>query len=137
MSVILDTGFLYALLNQSEQKHNAVITAFAQTQGPWLLPTPALTEIAYLLMKFVGSQALAAFLENLPSSGVALAEPITEDSARAAQLIRQYHDAPLDLVDSLVVAIAERRQITTVLTLDRRHFHLVRPRHVAAFDILP
>jgi hypothetical protein len=137
MSAIIDTGFLYALLNESEQKHTAVITAFAQTQEPWLLPTPALTEIAYLLMKFVGSQALAAFLEGLPLSSISLIEPLAEDYVRAAQLIRQYYDAPLDLVDSLVIAMAERLQITTVLTLDRRHFHLVRPRHVVAFEILP
>lgn len=51
--------------------------------------------------------------------------------------MRQYQDAPLDLVDSILIAIAERLQITRVLTLDRRHFHLVRPRHCAAFDILP
>jgi uncharacterized protein len=60
-----------------------------------------------------------------------------EDYRRAAQLVRQYRDAPLDLVDSLLVAIAERLQITTILTLDQRHFYLVRPRHHAAFTVLP
>src|SRR5688572_840047 len=137
MTALIDTGFLFALLNQNEQKHIAVTDAFAQTQGPWLLPTLAVTEVAYLLTKFLGAMALASFLENLPASKIRLIEPNEEDYLRAAQLVRQYQDAPLDLVDSLLVAIAERLQITTILTLDRRHFHLVRPRHCAAFDILP
>jgi predicted nucleic acid-binding protein len=88
-------------------------------------------------MKFLGPAALASFLESLSSSSIQLVEPDRDDYRRAAQLIRQYSDAPLDLVDSLLVAIAERLQITTILTLDRRHFHLVRPRHRTAFEILP
>jgi uncharacterized protein len=137
MTALVDTGFLYALLNETERQHAAVTAAFAQTPGPWLLPTPAVTEVAYLLMKFLGPTVLAAFLENLSTSSLRLVEPNEEDYRRAAQLVRQYQDAPLDLVDALLVAIAERLHITTILTLDQRHFHLVRPRHLAAFEILP
>jgi uncharacterized protein len=137
MTVLVDSGFLFALLNPDEQHNRSVTDAFSNTPGPWLLPTPAITEVAYLLAKFLGASALATFLENLTASGIDLAEPAAEDYARAAELIRQYGDAPLDLVDALIVAVAERLNITTVLTLDRRHFHLVRPRHCAAFRILP
>jgi predicted nucleic acid-binding protein len=37
----------------------------------------------------------------------------------------------------VLVAIAERLNITQVLTLDQRHFRLFRPQHCDAFDILP
>jgi len=36
-----------------------------------------------------------------------------------------------------VVALAERLQATTVVTLDRRHFAAVVPRHCDAFALLP
>ena len=137
MTALVDTGFLFALLNETERQHHAVAQAFVQTPGPWLLPTPATTEVAYLLMKFLGPAALASYLESIPTSSLLLSAPNDEDYRRAAQLIRQYQDAPLDFVDSLVVALAERLNVTTILTLDRRHFHLVRPRHCAAFQILP
>lgn len=137
MTALVDTGFLFALLNETERQHAAVIDAFSNTPGPWLFPAPAITEIAYLLMKFAGPLVLASFLENLATSSLVLAEPEPEDYQRAAQLIRQYHDAPLDLVDSLIIAMAERLGITLILTLDRRHFHLVRPRHCDAFQLLP
>ena len=43
----------------------------------------------------------------------------------------------LGLVDASVVAVCERLQEETVLTLDRRDFTVVRPRHCAALRLLP
>lgn len=54
-----------------------------------------------------------------------------------AQLVQQYEDFPLGGSDASVVAIAERRSITTILTTDRRHCAAVRPRHIEAFHLLP
>ena len=45
--------------------------------------------------------------------------------------------ALLDTSDAATIAIAEREGIRLVLTLDRRDFGLVRPRHIDHFDILP
>jgi hypothetical protein len=36
-----------------------------------------------------------------------------------------------------VIAIAERLNLTEVATVDRKHFSIVRPRHVPAFRLLP
>jgi predicted nucleic acid-binding protein len=88
-------------------------------------------------MKFLGPNAVAAYLENIPNSSLNLIEPEQRDYLRAAQLIRQYRDAPLDYVDALIVASAERLNVTTILTLERRHFHMVRPLHCPTFEILP
>jgi predicted nucleic acid-binding protein len=35
------------------------------------------------------------------------------------------------------MAVAERYEITRILTLDRRDFEIVRPAHIAHFEILP
>ena len=40
-------------------------------------------------------------------------------------------------VDASVVAVGERLGITEVATVDRRHFSMVRPRHVGGFTLLP
>ena len=58
-------------------------------------------------------------------------------STRAAELVEQYADFPLGTVDALVIAIAERLGVTSIFTLDRRHFGAVRPRHVDAFTLRP
>ena len=36
-----------------------------------------------------------------------------------------------------VVTLAEQLEIGEIATLDRRHFSVVRPRHVDAFTLLP
>jgi hypothetical protein len=52
-------------------------------------------------------------------------------------LVEQYGDLPLGTADACVVALAERLRIPTIATLDRRHFTIVRPTHVSAFELLP
>ena len=60
-----------------------------------------------------------------------------EDWLRMAELVARYRDLPLGTVDASIVAAAERLGIATIATLDRRHFTVVRPAHVEAFDLLP
>lgn len=137
MAVLLDSGCLYALLNRREHQHAAVVAAIQGLREPILLPTLAVTEVAYLLLRDVGPRAVADLAEQLATGALRPTEPLPGDYARAAALVRQYEDAPLDLVDAILVAMAERLEIRRVLTLDQRHFRLVQPQHVAAFEILP
>jgi predicted nucleic acid-binding protein len=67
-----------------------------------------------------------------------LTEPVLPgDWTRILALVSRYRDLPLGTVDASVVATAERLRATTMATLDRRHFGVVRPRHVAAFELVP
>lgn len=59
------------------------------------------------------------------------------DWTRFAELTRMHADNGLGGVDASVVTVAERVGLGTVATLDRRHFHAVRPKHVKAFTIVP
>jgi predicted nucleic acid-binding protein len=59
------------------------------------------------------------------------------DTLRIAELVARYHDLPLGTVDASVVAAAERLGASEVATLDRRHFTVVRPSHIEAFQLLP
>lgn len=54
-----------------------------------------------------------------------------------AELVDRYADLPLGGTDASLVAMAERLALTQVATLDHRHFRVVRPRHVDAFELLP
>lgn len=54
-----------------------------------------------------------------------------------AELTERYADLGLGGTDASVVAIAERLGIDRIATLDRRHFSVVRPRHIEAFQLLP
>ena len=63
--------------------------------------------------------------------------PAPEDRPRIAELVEQYADFPLGSTDASVVALAARLETDVVITLDRRHFSAVRPRHCEALRLLP
>jgi len=67
-----------------------------------------------------------------------LVEPLTElDLRRTIEILDQYRDAEFGMVDAATMAIAERLKIEVILTLDRRDFGLFRPKHCAAFRLVP
>jgi hypothetical protein len=54
-----------------------------------------------------------------------------------AELVEVHADLGLGATDASVVAIAERLDLSDIASLDRRHFSVVRPSHVAAFTLVP
>jgi uncharacterized protein len=95
------------------------------------------TEVAYLLETRVGADAEVRFLGDL-AAGNFTTDPVhPSDWLRIAELVAEYRDLPLGTVDASVIAAAERLGIAAIATLDRRHFSVVRPAHVSAFEILP
>lgn len=134
---LLDSGFLYASLDNSDRHHESVKAATKRIRGNIILPIPAITETAYFLLQNQGVEALARFLESLSVTKFQLENPTAEDYKRAAKIIRKYDDANIDFVDAVIAAIAERLNITKILTVDRRHFGMFKPNHCEAFKIFP
>lgn len=60
-----------------------------------------------------------------------------EDLGRMAELVRHYSGLRLGGTDASVIAAAQRLGINDIATVDRRHFTVVRPRHVDAFRLWP
>ncbi len=137
MSVVLDTSFLYALADDSDRNHIRVLDVASSLTEPLILPLPVLPEICYLLASRLGHFAMRRFLSELVASDTLLEPTDRADLRRANELLEQYADSRLDFVDAAIVAIAERRDVTRVLTLDHRDFSMVRPRHCAHFELLP
>lgn len=90
-----------------------------------------------MLEKLGGTRAEAAFVRALARRDFHLADVSPDDYARVNELIEQYSDLPLGTTDASVIALAERLNITEIATLDRRHFSVVRPKHVNALSLLP
>lgn len=101
------------------------------------MPVLVITEVAYLLATRLGARAEVQFLGDLASGALTPLQVEPDDWLRMAELVATYNDLPLGTVDASVVAAAERLGVTTIATLDRRHFGVVRPRHARAFDIVP
>lgn len=94
-------------------------------------------ELAYWLGHRLSVQQEAAFLRRVAGDALPVVEPLSSDWARAADVVEEYGDWPLGTVDAVIVAMAERLGVTTIFTLDRRHFGAVRPAHREQFEIVP
>lgn len=79
----------------------------------------------------------ARFLLAIASGELAIEEFHPADRERTAKLVIEYRDLPLGTVDASIVAAAERLEVRRIATLDHRHFTIVRPKHVEAFELLP
>jgi len=137
MATIVDTGFLYALADTRDKYHQPVLRASQNVQELIVLPAIVLPEICYLIGSRMGHPIMRGFMRGVLAGDMRI-ESLTEaDLKRAVDVLDKYADAGVDFVDAAIVALAERLSITRILTTDRRHFQLFRPRHCAAFELLP
>lgn len=137
--ILVDTGVLYALADDDDTHHRACLLWLQATTDELVVPSLVITEAAYLIASRGGAEAEALFLDALAAGGrFGVAELDRDvDITRMSALVRTYANLPLGTVDAAVVAAAERLRVTTIATVDRRDFSIVRPAHVAAFTLVP
>lgn len=132
---IVDSGPLVASANPRDPDHEVALEAL-QTPGLKLvIPTLCITEAAY----FIGLKRRVAeearFLRGMGDFDIRA--PGQSEWARMADLVEKYSDLPLGTVDASVVVLAERLRTHLLITLDHRHFRVVRPKDFDAFRLLP
>lgn len=135
MLAVVDTGPLYASLDLDDADHGACAAALSRPGLRPVIPMLVVAEVAYLAATRLGADVEATFIQALDALDVDAPPP--PEWARIAELIRQYADFPLGATDASVVALSERLGTPHVITLDRRHFHAVRPLHCEALQLLP
>lgn len=133
--ILVDAGPLIALLDASDDHHEACVAALRKVREPLLTVWPAVTEAMHLLA--FSSDAQDALMEMLEREMPALARLDVVDLARMRELMRKYRDLPMDLADAAVVAVAERERCRKVFTIDRSDFLVYRPAKLGRFTLLP
>lgn len=132
---LLDTGFLVALARPEDPAHRTVADFWKGFRGSLVTVEGILVESAWLLRRI--PKGFETALRILVGTN-ALVATYTEDRyVRSAELMRKYHDIPMDLVDALLVCVAEETRISQILTLDRRGFEAYRIHGRKRFTILP
>lgn len=137
MAVLVDTSALVALVDAGDEDHEHVAGYVLHTDDVLLVPITVLPEANYLIAGRVGVRGELAVLQDIALGEFRLESVTVADVARCAQLIGRYADSDIGFTDASIVAVAERLNVTRILTLDRRHFGMIRPRHCAYFDVVP
>jgi predicted nucleic acid-binding protein len=132
---IVDAGPLYAAADLDDLDHDRCVDVLQRLDLQLVIPTMVVAEATYFVGTRLGARAEAAFLRGVADLEVEAPSP--EDWPRMAELVEHYGDFPLGGTDASVIALAERVGAPVVVTLDRRHFAAVEPRHRLAFDLLP
>lgn len=137
MALICDTGPLLAALDAADSDHARCVALLGDATEDLVVPTLVLAELDYWCQRRLGGPAWLSFLDDVLAGAYRLESPTTGDLERSADLQRGYADLNLGVVDSSVIALAERFREPKVATLDHRHFGTVRPLHVEALTLLP
>jgi predicted nucleic acid-binding protein len=137
VTVVVDTGALFAVYDADDQAHSAVRRIIEQVPGPYILSPLVLAEIDYLLLKRLGQDAELQFLEDVVSGAYQL-DPLTDlDVVRCREIILQYSALNVGAADASIVAAAERHGTLQLLTLDQRDFRAMKTRMGQPFILLP
>jgi hypothetical protein len=104
-----------------------------------IVPALILPEVDYFLRgeRTAMRKLVAEILD--PRTRYELELPTPADLARAIEIDARFADLGLGLVDGTVAAVAERRRVPRVLTIDRKHFAALRvgPRLERALELVP
>jgi predicted nucleic acid-binding protein len=137
VTVIVDTGVLLAAADADDADHEQSARLLRTYRGQLRLPAPVVPECSWQIEHNLGALAEARFLRLITSGELKVIDLTVADYARCIALIETYADLRLGLVDSSVITIAENLGVTTVATLNRRDFTVVRPRHADALELIP
>lgn len=137
MTVMVDTGGLYALLDAGDRLHHPVLEFVQSTSELLVIPSTILPEISYLINKYLNVEVELKMLEDVKEGNLALEILKPVDLTRAIEVIATYRDARIGFVDASIVAMAERMKLKKILTTDVAHFTMFRPEGTGYFEIVP
>jgi predicted nucleic acid-binding protein len=122
MSVLLDTGIVYAYYDRDDAWHARARTFIEGEQRGLILPAPVIPEVDHLLGVRLGAKSRLTFYTGIVDGYYLVADLPADGYARVAELNRRFDELNLGFVDAAVVALAETLGLSRIATTDRRHF---------------
>ncbi len=135
--IVADTSGLLALFNRREPAHDAVEAVVDAEPEPLVVSPYVVAELDYLVATRLGVDAELAVLAEISGGAYHLAGFAADDLARARPVLQRYRDQEIGVTDASIVVLADRHRTRSVLTLDHRHFGLLRPLNGGHFRLLP
>lgn len=135
--MIVDTGVLLAAADLADPDHRSCADLLGRDSVELQASPLVIAETAYLIGRQLGPHAEAQFFRAVADGEIRIASMTVDDLHRIAELVDTYADLLFGGTDASIVALAERLGETSIATLDRRHFGVVRPNHADGFQLVP
>jgi predicted nucleic acid-binding protein len=120
-SVLVDSGFLVALLNQRDTQHDWAVAQAARFPPIWTTCEAVLSETFYLL----GTAGTPALAELLQGQAVVCKFHVAHHLDDVLRLMKKYCNVPMSFADACLVRMSEVLPSPIVLTTDS-DFHVYR-----------
>lgn len=135
--ILLDTSGVLAALDTSQTRYAEVRRVLDGSPGLFLLSPFVLAELDYLIATRLGERTRFVLLEDVATGAYELVTFDAQAAAAALVVMRQYRDLRVSLADASIVVLANRYGVADVLTLDERHFRVLRAGGGRPFRLLP
>ena len=128
-SLLVDAGFLVALLSRRDAHHAWAVIQATEHAPPWRTCEPALSEAFHLLGRR-GGPVLGALLRR---GAVLVNFAFNDDIESVLKLLHKYGDVPMSFADACLVRMTETLADPLILTTDsdfriyRRHSRQIIP----------
>ncbi len=128
-SVLVDTGFLVALLAEEDIHHAWAVTQASGFPPPWSTCEAVLSE-AYHLLQRAETKSISALLDR---HALGIAFDLAANLKPVLTMLKKYADVPMSLADACLVRMTEVLADPVLLTTDedflvyRRHSRQVIP----------
>lgn len=132
---LIDTGAILALIDRSDEWHQACVEAYNRNRLPWLTTAAVLTEAFHHVRRNLCDDR--AIWTLLRSGAIVMSIISNEELPQIHSLMMQYADRPMDFADATLVHLACRERLSLIFTIDYDDFSTYRLPRRKRFTILP
>lgn len=133
--VLVDTGPLIAILDEKDAQHARCVETLGRIRPPLLTTWPVITEAAWLLRR--QKPALQRLFAG-EESGLLRVMPLGEKAlSEFTAISHRFRTLQLQIADMSLLLLAEQQELTTIFTLDRRDFEVIRKKARRQILLLP
>jgi uncharacterized protein len=114
-SIVVDAGPLIALFDRDDRYHRQAVDFVRHCRSRLVSNLPVLTEATFLLQFSARAQRDLLLWAH---QSIEIDQATAGDLPRIAVLLEKYRDLPADFADASLVALAERRNLSRVASVD-------------------
>jgi predicted nucleic acid-binding protein len=133
--VLIDTGPVVALFSKNDEHHHLCTDALSALTPPLFTCWPVVTEVAWLLRK--RPDTLQKLFGSFAGGLFALLTLDATDVPAIAAIMKRYESSGVQFADAALAHLAERENIRSVFTTDRRDFSIIRLKRNRSLKLVP
>lgn len=120
-SVIVDAGFLVAMLSRRDSHHKWAVRIASENPPPWFTCEAVLSEAFHLL----GQRGAPALIAMLSRRALSAGFDLDGNMEAVIAFLQKYSSVPMSLADACLVRMSETMADPLILTTDS-DFHIYR-----------